>query len=190
MAYSFDVEKWEKEEEEKRKKKAKSLVEIAGFLKKAGYKYIVVQYQGCGDEGEAFESEGYKTVKAFKESCFDGGEYVKKSDWVDGKSIPRPKDKWEWSRQQIEVQDCMKKYNNMHDTNLELNYIISDLIGYDWYNGEGGQGRVILDTTKKTVHVEGQQNTNAHIEVESKRYLDNSKPFEERVGNQVIDRGW
>ena len=84
----------------------------------------------------------------------------------------------------------MDKYNALNDTKYELEYLLSDLIGYDWYNNEGGQGRVVLDTTKNIVYVEGEQNTNAHIEVESKRYLDDSKPFEERVGNEVIDRGW
>ena len=190
MTYSFDVVKWEREAEEKRKKKAESLIEISKFLNKCGYKYIVVQYHGYGDEGESMESEGYKTNVDFKASEYDGGEYIKTSDWIDGKSVPRPKDKWEWTRQQVEVKNCMKKYNQVRNTSIELNYMISDLIGYDWYNDEGGQGRVILDTTNKTLYVEGQLNTNAHIEIESTRYLDNSKPFEERVGNKVVNRGW
>ena len=190
MTYSFDVEKWEREREEKRKDKARELIEISKFLKKCGYKYIVTQYQGCGDSGEAMESEGYKTKKDFDKSYYDGCEYIKKTDWVDGKSIPIPKDKWKWSRNQIEVQNCMDKYNACFGTKIELEYLLADLIGYDWYNNEGGQGRVVLDITKNIVYVEGEQNTNAHIEVESKRYLDDSKPFEERVGNEVIDRGW
>ena len=185
----FDVDKWHREAEEKRKKKAESLLKIAEFLNKCGYKYIVVQYQGCGDEGESMESEGYKTDNDFKESQYDGGEYIKDSDWIDGRSVPLPKDKWEWSRQQIEVRNCMKEYNQLHNTNIELNYMISDLIGYDWYNNEGGQGRIILDTVKKILYVEGQMNTNAHVEIESTRYLDNSKPFEERVGKEIVDRG-
>ena len=190
MTFSFDYEKWQREAEEKRKKKAESLIDISKFLNKCGYKYIVAQYQGAGDSGESFESEGYKTDKDFKASCFDGGEWIKKSDWVDGKSIPIPKDKWKWSRQQIEVQNCMDKYNALNDTKHELEYLLSDLIGYDWYNNEGGQGRVVLDTTKNIVYVEGEQNTSAHIEVESTRYLDDSKPFDQRVGDEVIDRGW
>ena len=190
--WSFDVDKWRREEEEKRKKKAESLITIADFLNKCGYKYIVVQYQGSGDCGDAFEAEGYLTEEDFKQSEYDGGEYIVKSDWSNEnqKRTERPESEWEWSRQQIELRRCMEKYNALDDTKIELNYLLSDLIGYDWYNNEGGQGRVILDTTKKTLTVEGQQNTNAHIEVESKRYLDNSKPFVETVGNDVIDRGW
>ena len=189
---SFDVDKWHREEEEKRKKKAESLITIADFLNKCGYKYIVVQYQGSGDEGEAFESEGYLTEEAFKESEYDGGEYIVTSDWSNEnqKRTERPESEWEWSRQQIELRRCMEKYNALDDTKIELNYLLSDLIGYDWYNNEGGQGRVILDSLRKSVTVEGQQNTNAHIEVDSKRHLDNSKPFVETVGNEVVDRGW
>ena len=189
---TWDYEAYKRKEEENRKKKAESLITIADFLNKCGYKYIVVQYQGSGDEGEAFESEGYLTEEAFKESEYDGGEYIVKSDWSNEnqKRTERPESAWEWSRQQIELERSMKKYYALDDTKIELNYLLSDLIGYDWYNNEGGQGRVILDTTKKTVTVEAQQNTNAHIEVESKRYLDNSKPFVETVGNDVIDRGW
>ena len=140
---------------------------------------------------EASLSEG-KTEEEFKQSKYDGGEYIVKSDWINEqqKSIPREEKDWEWSRQQIELQRCMEKYNALEDTKIELQYLLSDLIGYDWYNNEGGQGRVILDTTKKTVTVEGQQNTNAHITVDSKRYLDNSKPFVETVGNEVVNRGW
>ena len=187
MTYSFDVEKWEREREAKRKDKARELIEISKFLKKCGYKYIVAQYQGCGDSGEAMESEGYKTKKDFKESHQDGGEYIKKSDWVDGKSIPIPKDKWKWSRQQIEVQNCMDKYNALNDTNYELEYLLADLIGYDWYNNEGGQGEIVWDLEKEEFRVDGQQNRYACYDVKETYFMDGRDP-ETEYGDEVYER--
>ena len=171
-------EDYEKKAEEKRKVKAKQMIDIAKHLNLCGYKYIVVQYQGAGDSGDSYECEGYKTKEEFNDSSYDGGEYIQRNDWSNGDSKPIPKDKWVWTRQQIEVQNCMDKYNALHDTKHELEYMLSDLIGYDWYNNEGGQGRVILNTKECTIEVDGQQNTQSYFKCTEKRYLDGSKPIE------------
>ena len=72
--------------------------------------------------------------------------------------------------------NCVEKYNAMNDTKYDLPWMLTDLIQYDWYNNDGGQGRVILDTEKCLVTVEGQQNTRAYFNASETTYLDGSKP--------------
>ena len=185
MKVEFDYEAYKAKEEAKRVKAGKKMIDIAKHLNKCGYKYIVVQYQGAGDSGDSYECEGYKTKASFDKSRYDGGEYIQRTNWDGGTSIPIPKDEWVWTRDQIEVGDCMKKYNKIHQTDYELEYMLTDLITYDWYNNEGGQGRVVLDTEKCIVHVDGQQNTNAYFNAGETIYLDASKPNEENYDTEL-----
>ena len=174
MTWNYD--EYRAREEAKRISLAEDVIGIAKYLNKCGYKYIVVQYQGAGDSGDCYECEGFKTQEEFNQSKYDGGEYVKKSDWIDGQSVPLPKKEWVWTRQQIEVENCIEKYNAMNNTKHDLPWMLTDLIQYDWYNNDGGQGRVILDTEKCIVEVEGQQNTTAYFNASEKTYLDGSQP--------------
>ena len=80
MAYTFDVDKWMKERKEKRYQGANSLHGFKEFMLGKGFKYLVIHFDGCGDSGECYEMEGYKSMKSFNDRDF-GSEYISFRDW-------------------------------------------------------------------------------------------------------------
>jgi len=182
-------EEYQKKQAIQRKEKAKKLTKIGEALIEEGYTHLVLHYQGCGDSGDFAELQAYKSKEDFdKRGCEE--EYVRRCDWVDGKTIPIPEDQIIETHNQSEIRAFEDKYNKDNKTKIDLSEEMADQITYDWYNNEGGQGRVIWDLKSKCIFVDGEQNTNAHVEVTSSTWIDDSQPDKETWGNEVIDRGW
>ena len=182
-------EDYEKKQKIIRNARAKKLIHLGDALIKEGYTHLVLHYQGCGDSGDYAELQGYKSEEDF----FKRGneeEYVKRYDWTDGKSTPLPENEIIATHNQKELRVFEEKYNKKNNTTHDIAEEMGDQITYDWYNNEGGQGRVIWDLKTKCIFVDGEQNTNAHVEVTSSTWIDGSKPDKETWGEEVINRGW
>ena len=143
------VKNWMHERKVHRMSKAESLKDLAAYLKDLGYKYIRVWYEGAGDSGECFHAEGWK-----KEINLETKDH--RGSWPDVyQSKPynynKKEDFDEWEGMTRNQRDLEKSYNlfrkNHPDQNLdsELHYELTNLIDYDWYNNEGGQGEVVWD---------------------------------------------
>ena len=185
------VEGWVKRRVAKRVSKAQSLKDLAAYLKDLGYKYIRVWYEGAGDSGECFHAEGWK-----KEINLETKDH--RGSWPDVyQSKPynynKKEDFDEWEGMTRNQRDLEKSYNlfrkNHPDQNLdsELHYELTNLIDYDWYNNEGGQGQVVWDLDKEEFRVEGEQNRYAAVQVKETYYMDGKQP-DTWYGDEVYER--
>ena len=169
----FDFEKWRKERAAACDKKAVDLQPLGVFLKEMGYHYIVVHYDGYGDSGEAYEAEGYKSIKSFKERNNDV-QYKKAGKWNNSTNKYDPlANEWEGcTRGQASVSKLVAQYNEEYNDKVDLMYNLTDLIDYDWYNNEGGQGQVIFDLKKGEIFVDGQYNERVAQPIKEWLYTD------------------
>ena len=171
----FDVPKWLKERKEKRHSGAMALEGFREFMYKKGFKYLVVHYDGAGDSGESYEMEGYKTNKSFS-ARKNNSEYISFSNWDNGKSTPIPEKEayQKGTREQYNVFKALKQWNKLSKESIDC-YSIVDLIDYDWYNNDGGQGCVIFDLKNSRIEVQGEQNFMDHQCVTERLYTDGRK---------------
>jgi len=185
------VKNWMHERKVHRMSKAESLKDLAAYLKDLGYKYIRVWYEGAGDSGECFHAEGWKKEINLKTKDHRGS-------WPDVyQSKPynynKKEDFDEWEGMTRNQRDLEKSYNlfrkNHPDQNLdsELHYELTNLIDYDWYNNEGGQGQVVWDLDKEEFRVEGEQNRYAAVQVKETYYMDGKQP-DTWYGDEVYER--
>ena len=168
---TFDVDKWMRQRKSQRISKAKSLKNISKFLLKNKYKYIVVHYDGCGDSGESHQAEGYITEESFIKrglsAQYKPWNHDKKEDF----------DEWEgMTRNQKDIDKLVKEYNEKNNSDICITDLLTELIDYDWYNNEGGQGQVIFNIKEGYVLVDGEQNTSACYDVLEKYFLDGTNP--------------
>jgi hypothetical protein len=185
------VKDWMHKRKVHRMSKAQSLKDLAAYLKDLGYKYIRVWYEGAGDSGECFEAEGWK-----KEINLTSTE--DKHSWPEDYQ-PKPwnhnkeEDFDEWKGMTRNQRDLQKSYDlfrlNHPDQNLndELHWELVDLVDYDWYNNEGGQGEVVWDLEKEEFRIDGQQNRYAAVDVKETYFMDGKEP-ETWYGDEVYER--
>ena len=169
----FDVEKWLKERRQGILKGVRKLDALRNYLYKKGYKYIVVHYDGCGDSGEAYHAEGYKSIKSFKERDNDA-QYKSNGTWNNSTSkYDPPANEWEGcNRGQASVIKLVAQYNKEYNDKVDLHYDLTDLIDYDWYNNEGGQGQVKFDLKKGEIFVDVEYNERVAQPIKEWLYTD------------------
>ena len=185
------VKNWIEERRAKRISKAQSLKDLAAYLKDLGYKYIRVWYEGAGDSGECFEAEGWKKEidLTSKESRHSWPEDYQHKPWNHDKKDDF--DEWEgMTRNQKDLDRSYTLFKKNHpDQNLnsELSWELVDLVDYDWYNNEGGQGEIVWDLEKEEFRVDGQQNRYAAVDVKETYFMDGNDP-EIWYGDEVYER--
>jgi len=178
------VKDWMHKRKVHRMSKAESLKDLAAYLKDLGYKYIRVWYEGAGDSRECFEAEGWKGQISLEYTS----DYQSKP-WNHNKE----EDFDEWKGMTRHQRDLQKSYTlfrkNHPDQNLndQLHWELVDLVDYDWYNNEGGQGQVVWDLDKEEFRVEGEQNRYAAVQVKE-TYFVNGKEPETWYGDEIYER--
>tara|TARA_R100000664_G_C2744601_1_gene132577 strand:- start:356 stop:991 length:636 start_codon:yes stop_codon:yes gene_type:complete len=185
------VRNWMEERKVHRMNKAKSLKDLAAYLRELGYKYIRVWYEGAGDSGECFHAEGWKE-EINLESKDSKGYYpdiYQSKRW----NYDKEEDFDEWKGMTRNQRDLEKSYDlfreNHPDRNLnsELHYELVEIVDYDWYNNEGGQGEVVWDLQKEEFRVDGQQNRYAAVDVKETYFMNGMAP-ETWYGDEVYER--
>ena len=176
---------WMKERTAKRVSKAQSLKDLGDYLKDLGYKFIRIWYEGCGDSGECYHAEGWKdkiNLKGDKNwpetNQYKPFNHDKKEDFDEWKGM---------TRNQKELEEQYRLFKENHpDNNLEsdLHYELVELVDYDWYNNEGGQGELVWDLEKGEFLVDGEQNVTDCVEVVERYYINGRKP-EYQYNNEV-----
>ena len=58
----------------------------------------------------------------------------------------------------------------------ELEYILSDMIDYDWYNNEGGEGTIVWNLKKEEIKVDGHQYYHGHYDCTETYALNGKEP--------------
>ena len=94
------------------------------------------------------------------------------------------------TRNQKQLQKEYSIFLKQHpDNNLqsELEWELVDLVDYDWYNNEGGQGEVVWDLKREEFRVNGEQNRYAAVQVKETYFVDGSDP-ETWHGDEVYER--
>ena len=185
------VKDWMKERKAKRVSKAAALKDLGAYLKDLGYKYIRVWYEGAGDSGECFEAEGWKEK-------IDLTKHDDDATWPDVyQSKPWNHDKKEdfdeWkgmTRNQKELEEQYKLFRDNHPDNQlqsELHYELVELVDYDWYNNEGGQGEMVWDLEKEEFCCNGEQNIYACNKVKETYFMDGRQP-ETEYNSEIYER--
>ena len=185
----WDIDKWYKERKDKRIQAAKNLKELGQYLKDLGYKYIRVWYEGAGDSGECFHAEGWKgkinlkhPEEAYEDHCqCKAWNHNKEENFDEWKNMTR-------NQKELAKQYLAFKFNHPDmKMNDELHWELVDLIDYDWYNNEGGQGQVIWNLEKEHIEIDGQQNVYSCRDSNEKYYLNGDDP-EYGYGDEVYER--
>ena len=166
------TEGWQHNRKVKRINRGISLKAFGTFLQDRGYTHITMEYEGSGDSGDAFYTEGFKSTKDFETR---GGERI--GGWHGEDSVESG------THNQKELCNLFKTYKEYNpdvdfgdgDTN-DLHYLLSSMIDYDWYNNEGGQGEVTWYLKKETIIVEGEQNYQGQYECKETYGLNGDEP--------------
>jgi len=139
------------------------------FLLDRGFTHLLVSYEGSGDCGDAYLTEGFKGDE-FKERTDHSSPDICYKDKID-----------EGKRYQKELLDLYNTWLKLnpkvdlgHDD--DLHWVLADLISYDWYNNEGGSGDVIWHLKSNQIEVDGYQNYYGQYEAKETYKLDGSDP--------------
>jgi len=181
---------WLAKRKARRVSKANSLKDLGAYFKELGYKYIRVWYEGAGDSGDCYEAEGWKG-KIDLESK-DNNTWP---DTYQSKAYNHNKeenfDEWkDMTRNQKQLQKEYSIFLKQHpDNNLqsELEWELVDLVDYDWYNNEGGQGELVWDLGKESFNVKGEQNTYSCYDIKETYFMDGREP-ETEYGQEIHER--
>jgi len=171
---------WMEKRKAKRIDKAASLKDLKDFLKDLGYKFIRIWYEGAGDSGECFEAEGWKGEINLneKQNGRTWPEDYQHKPWNHNKE--EDFDEWKgMTRHQRDLEksyDLFKKNHPDQNLNSELHWELVELVDYDWYNNEGGQGEVVWDLEKEEFKVNGEQNRYACVGVKETYFMDGKEP--------------
>ena len=185
------VKNWIESRKAKRISKAQSLRDLAEFLRDLGYKYIRVWYEGAGDSGECFHAEGWKGKINLTRKKDDNSwpEDYQHKPWNHSKE--ENFDEWkDMTRNQRVLEEQYNEFRKHHPDmklNDELHWELVDLIDYDWYNNEGGQGQVIWNLEKEHIEIDGQQNVYSCRDALEKYYLNGDDP-EYGQGDEIYER--
>ena len=185
------VKDWMHKRKVHRMSKAESLKDLAAYLKDLGYKYIRVYYEGAGDSGECFHAEGWKKEinleKKDHRGCWPetyeskAWNHDKKDDFDEWKDMTR-------NQKDLEKQyEMFRKEHPDQNLNSELHWELADLVDYDWYNNEGGQGEVVWDLKKEEFKVNGEQNRYACVGVKETYFMDGKQP-ETQYDDAIYER--
>lgn len=167
-------EGWNHNRKLKRINKGIVLKSLGIFFLDRGFTHILVGYEGSGDSGEAFAAEGYKDNE-FQEIDGAYGLSENFSPYGD-KTLSDGKNR------QSEVRELFGTYRDLNPhaelgrDDYELEYILSDMINYDWYNNEGGGGTVVWDLKKEKIKVEGHQYYHGSYDCEETYSLNGEEP--------------
>tara|TARA_R100000808_G_C2152923_1_gene162692 strand:- start:1517 stop:2113 length:597 start_codon:yes stop_codon:yes gene_type:complete len=170
------TEGWHHNRKITRINKGISLKAFGTFLQDRGYTHITLEYEGSGDSGDAFCSEGFKSKKDFEARGGDYGHGERIGGWYGNDDIEKG------TRYQKELCDLFKTYKEYNpnaqlgDSDSDLSGILVSMIDYDWYNNDGGQGEVIWDLKKETIVVEGEQNYQGQYECKETYSLNGKEP--------------
>ena len=144
------------------------------FLLDRGFTHITTSYEGSGDSGDCFFAEGFKDDEyktAYENHGFEQlGQYHSEDTIDSGKN------------RQKEVKELFDTYKRLNpewkpDRDMDaLEHILSAMIGYDWYNNEGGSGTVIWKLKKNKIDVEGYQNYYGSYDCKESYDLDGKEP--------------
>ena len=126
MATSI-VSQWEKDKSEKKETDSQQLKAICKKLSKYGIKTIEVRFCGSGDSGEV---EEVKFISATKE--------------YDSQDLPE----LQKAVLSAGLGDDIEKLSN------EIGDIAVEFIEGDWYNNDGGQGTIYIDTKRAHLRIE------------------------------------
>ena len=148
-----------------------------------GFRHVVVHYHGAGDSGEAFFAEGYKEGEK-PEPCIWEGEDMNYGEWVEGEKVYKEgKDEFTgMTHHQKELDQLYRKFTKDKELKFltdDLSDTLIQLIDYDWYNNEGGQGEVVWNIETETIAVDGEQNYNGSYECSETYSLDGKDPKKE-----------
>ena len=131
------------------------------FLLDRGFTHIVVSYEGSGDCGDCFWAEGFKD-----DEWSDLMKHIKSKGYGSvSEQLGYSADISDGKNRQKEVRELFNTYKHLNpewkpdnSNNMDaLEYVLSNMVSYDWYNNEGGCGEVIWDLKKERIDVEGQQ---------------------------------
>ena len=144
------------------------------FLLDRGFTHITTSYEGSGDSGDCYFAEGFKDDEfktAYENHGFELlGQYHSQDGIESGKN------------RQKEVKELFDTYKRLNpdwkpDRDMDaLEYILSSMIGYDWYNNECGSGTVIWNLKKNKIDVEGYQNYYGSYDCQESYGLDGEEP--------------
>lgn len=98
-------------------------VALTAQLKMLGVAKIQIDFAGQGDSGEIEHTELYNANEDI---------------------IPMPDDMVAWTKQTYGEQGAASKPVKLRDALEDIGYRVLDETGMDWYNNDGGQGRVFL----------------------------------------------
>jgi hypothetical protein len=98
-------------------------VALTTQLKMLGVAKIQIDFAGQGDSG------GIEEV------------YLENAN---SEIMPMPEDMVAWTKQVYGDQNPETKQVKLHDALVDIGYRVLDETGMDWYNNDGGQGRVFL----------------------------------------------
>ena len=170
-------EAWHHNHKLKRINRGISLRGLGQFLLERGFTHITVEYEGSGDSGDTYLSEGFMSKEHFDRRGSEskwGGNGEQCTNYG-----PEPQ---EGTRYQTKLQELYKTYKEYNDKadfgsdGYELHYVLSSMIGYDWYNNDGGRGELIWDLKKEKVFVDGYQYYQGEVECQETYFLDGKEP--------------
>jgi len=182
---------WMKKRKAKRIDKAMSLRDLKDFLKDLGYKFIRIWYEGAGDSGECFEAEGWKGKINLEVKDKNGtwDDHCQTKPWNPDKK----EDFDEWKGMTRNQKNLEKQYSNFliahpdHNLEKELSWELVNLVDYDWYNNEGGQGELVWDLDKEEFKINGEQNRYACYGIKETYFMDGREP-ECKYGEDIYER--
>ena len=99
------------------------MVALTAQVKLMGVKYVNISFQGGGDEGEIYSIDMYG----------QGDEVIPMSD-----------DMVSWTKQVYGDMEKEQKPVTLDKALDDIGLRVLDATGMDWYNNEGGQGKVTL----------------------------------------------
>ena len=165
---------WHHNDKIKRINRGISLKGLGQFLLDRGFTHITVEYEGSGDSGDTYLSEGFMSKKDFdgRSGQYSNGEQCSNYG-------PDPQEGTRYQKKLQELYKTYKEYNTESQFGRdddELHYVLSSIIGYDWYNNDGGRGELIWDLKKEKIFIEGEQYYQGSVECSETYFLDGSEP--------------
>ena len=135
---------------------------LRNFLMENGFHHIIVHYHGAGDSGEAFFAEGYKKGEKPEPHIWEG-EDMHYGEWIGGEKVYKEgKDEFTgMTHHQKELDQLYRKFTKDKELRFltdDLSDTLVQLIDYDWYNNDGGQGYIVWDLRSGDILIAGEQN--------------------------------
>ena len=139
------------------------------FLLDRGFTHLLVSYEGSGDCGDAYLTEGFKDNEFEERGEHSSPDIHYKEKIDEGKR---------YQKELLDLYNTWLKLNPKVDLGYDddLHWVLADMINYDWYNNEGGSGEVIWHLKKHKIVIDGYQNYYGQYEAKEAYKLDGSDP--------------